>query len=136
MPSLARGPGGRRGFVLLMAARCFSAPSPADDLAKVPTETLIDQLVDLNTEVPGIDPFARYRAFFADEQSPRFIGGLTGTLTPSVMAQMRELTRRGLAVLPSLLEHLQDARPTKYVLTGIDAESLGPLGAQHPKLGA
>jgi hypothetical protein len=105
-----------RRFLLAMAAFLLASPlsaQTADSLAAVPTETLIDELTQLNAETPGADQTGWYRTFMAEDSTPSMEVGLLGYATPTVPPMMRELVRRGVAALPDLLHHLDDRRPTK-----------------------
>jgi hypothetical protein len=120
----------RSVLLILAVAAAFASPVAAQD-STVPTETLIDQLTQLDAEAPGIDALARYESFFAEDRAPRFTGGLTGTAVLATMPQMRELTRRGLSALPALLAHLDDARPTRLVVTGVTEPNANTPQGQH-----
>lgn len=51
----------------------------------------------------------------AIDEEPRFGGGILGSAKPTVDPNIRKLVQMGVRALPSLLEHLSDARPTKLV---------------------
>lgn len=100
--------------VCLLLARPLCAAEP--DYASMPTEALVDVLTAIDTPAPGLDGTATYEGFIGSDQPPRFAGGIIGTPVPVVPPQMRELVRRGVAALPVLLAHLDDARPTRLVV--------------------
>jgi hypothetical protein len=77
---------------------------------------LIDGLQDEASEGLGTHSTAWADGFLASDEEPKFRGGVLGSAKPAVSPVMRELVRRGVAVLPDLLEHLEDARPTKLVV--------------------
>ena len=85
-------------------------------LAGVATERLIDRLVHESAEGIGSNTMSWAEGFMAIDEEPRFAGGILGTKKPRVSPIMRELVRRGVAALPSLIKHLTDARPTKLVV--------------------
>lgn len=77
---------------------------------------LIDKLQEVATEGVGIHSTAWGDAFLAIDEEPKFMGGILGSAKPVVSPIMRELVRRGIAILPDLIEHLADSRPTKLVI--------------------
>jgi hypothetical protein len=98
----------------------ISSGAAETDLSTAPIETLIDDLTLIDAPAPGIDGAAWFSAFMADNWVPRFEGGILGSATPRIPPQMRELVRRGLRALPSLVEHLDDGRPTRLSV-GMDS---------------
>ena len=94
-----------------------SAAQPAlcahTDYRRLSTERLIDQLRKVDEQIVGVDASASFDGFIATTRSPRFRGGLLGTLSPDTPPQLRELVRRGVTAVPNLLAHLNDARSTR-----------------------
>ncbi len=80
------------------------------------TAALIDSLTDIDGAVVGVDGFQIYDGFIADARTLEFTSGVLGAPPPNLSPPMRELVRRGVAVLPELIAHLDDARPTKLVV--------------------
>lgn len=121
------------GLVLFVASPCL-ADNPRlpgePDLSSVSTDAVIDQLVNMKSAAPGIDPFANMRGFILGT-SGTFEGGMIGAPDPDVTAPMRELVRRGTSALPALLNHLDDSRPTAYTITGVDIEGGDNPSRQH-----
>ncbi len=104
---------------LVVSLLSVVASQAADtDYSTVPLATLVDDLTQVDSPTPGLDGMAWFSVFMADDRSPTFEGGVLGTPTPTVPPQMRELVRRGLAALPLLIQHLDDARPTKLTVGG------------------
>jgi hypothetical protein len=99
-------------LLLTAAARSYGA----DDLTKLPVETLIDGLTEVDSFAPGLHPTALVLGFIAEDKPLRFGGGVIGATAPVVPPQMRELARRGVAALPQLINHLDDKRPTKLTV--------------------
>jgi hypothetical protein len=96
----------------------FSKPTPLDPtrLESYSAKELINGLQDEASEGLGTHSTAWADGFLASDEAPTFRGGILGSEKPAVSPVMRELVRRGVAVLPDLLEHLEDARPTKLVV--------------------
>jgi hypothetical protein len=89
---------------------------------------LIEELRDIDEQVPGIDSSATFEDFMATESSPRFRMGLLGTPPPNTPAPLRELVRRGVSALPNLLAHLDDSRPTRLLIRApSEIETVGGL---------
>lgn len=88
----------------------------ATDLSSVPTEKLITDLGQIDTQAPGLDAMASFDGFIAEDRPFQLEVGVLGAPPPKVNPQMRELVRRGLAALPQLIHHLDDARPTKLTV--------------------
>jgi hypothetical protein len=92
-------------------------PAPdRDKLQELKTSELIDRLRDISDEGSGTHSTAWAGGFLAIDEEPRFHGGVLGSRKPAVSPVLRELVRRGVTALPELLEHVQDARPTKLVV--------------------
>jgi len=98
--------------------RCFTQRTPLDpaQLESYSAKELIDGLQDEASEGLGTHSTAWADGFLASDEESKFRGGVLGSAQPTVSPVMRELVRRGVAVLPDLLEHLEDARPTKLVV--------------------
>lgn len=90
-----------------------AAPAPPmEDLSTTPVETLIDDLSKINSQSPLLHGTVWHLGFIAAETPPRIAGGVMGEEVAPIPQPMRELTRRGVAALPQLIEHLDDQRPT------------------------
>jgi hypothetical protein len=109
-----------------------SAQSPAT-ARNADAEKLIDELVTLDAEVVGAYIFSgpQLNQFLANDQLPaiqdnvkglNFKGSLPGTPPPA----MRQLVKMGVPAVPSLLDHLTDARETKLVI-----EHRDPVGGMQ-----
>lgn len=108
-------------FLFALALMAMSSgPTLALDYSAQSSEQLIDELTALDAQAPGIDDSGVYDAFMAEDIMPEFRGGLLPVDTPSIPPQMRELVRRGVIALPDLIAHLNDKRPTKLLVGGID----------------
>lgn len=103
------------GLISLLAANVVCA---ADDLSATPVDKLIDDLMQIDSQAPGLHGTASYLGFIAEDRPPQFELGIIGSPAPKVPPQMRELMRRGPAVLPQLIGHLDDKRPTKLTIDG------------------
>lgn len=97
----------------LLLALALATVATADDLAKMDVEKLIDGLAEIDTPAPGLHGTASVRGFLAEDKPLAFGGGVIGSQAPKTSPHMRELVRRGVVVLPELIEHLGDKRPTK-----------------------
>lgn len=86
------------------------------------TENLIDDLTQIDGQSIGINSAGIYDGFLAEDARGHFRGGVLGVGTPTAAPQIVELVRRGPVVLPELLRHLDDARPTKLAV-GNDART-------------
>jgi hypothetical protein len=102
-------------FVWLSFALATIA-SAADDLSAIPVEKLIDDLALIDSQAPGLHGTALVLGFIAEDKPPQFGGGVLGSTAPTTPPQMRELARRGPTVLPQLIDHLDDKRPTKLTI--------------------
>lgn len=94
----------------------FGKPLDHTKLADYDTRELIDALQDETLQGLGTHSTAWAEGFLASDDEPRFRGGILGSEKPKVSPVMRELVRRGVAVLPSLMDHLEDQRPTQLVI--------------------
>lgn len=83
---------------------------------KEKVESLINNLQDESNEGIGTHSLAWASGFMALDEEPRFHGGVMGAPRPVTSPTMRKLVSLGVAAIPSLLEHLTDARPTKLVM--------------------
>jgi hypothetical protein len=88
------------------------------DYSTVPLDRLVDDLALIDSFAPGITSTAMYQSFIAVDEPPEFAWGILGTPTPNVPPQMRELVRRGVGALPTLIQHLNDARSTRLSVGG------------------
>ena len=88
------------------------------DRTNAPVAQLIDDLVNIDAQAPGLHSTAWVRAFIADGSPAEFAGGVIGSAAPKDFPQMTELVRRGVSSLPLLIEHLDDKRPTKLTVGG------------------
>lgn len=79
---------------------------------------LIDDLVNIDAQAPGLHSTAWVRTFIADNSPAEFAGGVIGSVAPKNFPQMTELVRRGVSSLPLLIMHLDDNRPTKLAVGG------------------
>ena len=84
----------------------------------VSAANLIDDLVDIDAQAPGLHSTALVRTFIADNSPSEFAGGVIGSVAPKSFPQMTELVRRGVSSLPLLIKHLDDKRPTKLTVGG------------------
>jgi hypothetical protein len=100
-------------FLILALATIASA---ADDLSCTPVEKLVDALAEIDSQAPGLHGTASVLGFIAEDKPPQFEGGVLGSPAPKTPPQMRELARRGATVLPQLIAHLDDKRPTKLTI--------------------
>lgn len=107
---------GRFGWATLLSILVIPPAISRENYSLIPTERLITELSQVNSETPGIDARASFEVFMATARPPRFGGGILAAPTPEVPPQMRELVRRGVAALPYLLRHLTDARPTRLLI--------------------
>jgi len=102
-------------ILVLWSAASFAADV---DYSKLSNEKLVDALVSVDCEAPGLDGSGVYDAFIAEDSRPVFRGGVLGVPPPCIPPQMRELVRHGANALPVLLRHIDDARPTKLIVGG------------------
>lgn len=116
----------KKAYLLCFCLLCFVNPAvhsalPSDstpELTNVPTANLIDDLVDIDAQAPGLHSTALVRTFIADNSPSEFAGGVIGSVAPKSFPQMTELVRRGVRSLPLLIQHLDDKRPTKLTVGG------------------
>lgn len=109
-----------------MSLLCFFRPAAYSavisdstlDLRNVSVANLIDDLVDIDAQAPGLHSTALVRTFIADNSPAEFGGGVIGSVAPKNFPQMTELVRRGVSSLPLLIKHLDDKRPTKLTVGG------------------
>ena len=100
------------GILYVSALRGSELAEPSD-LAALSMEELIARLQEVSAQSVGANNLVWAGGFIALDAPPTFRGGVLGTPAPAVPPAMRELVRRGATVLPALLDHLTDARPTK-----------------------
>lgn len=110
-------------YLLLPVMLCLTLGAASSraaqmDMSTVSVEQLIDALTLIDKPAPGIDGGALYLDFMADDAPPQFTVGLLGVPPPEIPPQMRELVRRGVLALPSLIGHLPDERPTRLTVGG------------------
>ena len=98
----------------------YSAPAADSTLGdtNVPVAELIDDLVNIDAQAPGLHSTALFSAFIADNSPAEFEEGIIGSAAPKSFPQMTELVRRGVSSLPLLIKHLDDKRPTKLTVGG------------------
>jgi len=105
--------------ILIWAAyHYFGARKPLNvaNLARYSVEELIDGLQDEASEGLGTHSTAWADGFLASDEEPTFRGGVLGSAKPNASPVMRELVRRGVAALPTLMDHLVDRRATRLVI--------------------
>ncbi len=112
-------------LLLVFAGAAFAqTPPPLDAgkeadakaLAAMQTEDLISKFQEESDQGIGSHTTAIASGFVAIDDEPRFHGGILGSAKPVTSPVMRELVRRGLAALPALITHLNDARPSKLTV--------------------
>jgi len=86
------------------------------NLEQLTATELLSRLQDEAAEGAGTHATAWADTFMAIEETPQFRGGILGSAKPVTSPVMREIVRRGIRILPNLIEHLQDARPTKLII--------------------
>ena len=101
-------------FFLVLAFATIANAS--DDLSAAPIEKLIEALAEIDSQAPGLHGTASVLGFIAEDKVPKFGGGVLGSPAPKTPPEMRELARRGVIVLPQLIAHLDDKRPTKLTI--------------------
>ncbi|HEY4838415.1 MAG TPA: hypothetical protein VIH72_07415 [Candidatus Acidoferrales bacterium] len=115
-----------QAYLLCFSFLCFFSPAVHSALVShstleprnVSVANLIDDLVDIDAEAPGLHSTALVRTFIGDNSPSEFGGGVIGSVAPQNFPQMTELVRRGVSSLPLLIKHLADARPTKLTVGG------------------
>jgi hypothetical protein len=107
-------------FLCLFGPAVYSALASDStlDLRNASVANLIDDLVDIDAQAPGLHSTALVRTFIADNSPSEFGGGVIGSAAPKNFPQMTELVRRGASSLPLLIKHLDDERPTKLTVGG------------------
>jgi hypothetical protein len=100
------------GVIVISALSAYGVPSVVSDYSQKSVTELIDELTQIDSQSPGINSAAVYEGFIADNSPGKFEGGVLGFAPPKVPPQMSELVRRGPTVLPELIRHLDDKRPT------------------------
>jgi hypothetical protein len=99
--------------VLLLSAFQSPAADETPDYANASISQLIDELVNIDQQTAGIHSTLSFSQFLAEDAPPKLYGGVFGSAAPKRFPQMAELVRRGVAAMPMLIAHLDDARPTK-----------------------
>lgn len=100
-------------FVLALSATCRAS---AADQAFRDAEKLVDQLQDISSAAPGIDPSRPVKSFIATGmlKPPWFLQRAYDSDT--VPTAMVDLVRLGWAAIPVLIAHLGDARATQLTV--------------------
>jgi hypothetical protein len=106
----------KSALLILLTLALATIASAAEGLSTTPVETLIDYLAQIDSQAPGLHGTASVIGFIAEDKPPQFGGGVLGSSAPKTPPQMRELARRGPAVLGQLIGHLDDKRPTKLTI--------------------
>ncbi len=91
-----------------------SAATP--DYQTMSDAKLVDTLTGIDEAAPGAVDMAGFDSFIAEDGPVQMRMGIIGAPPPAIPPAMRELVRRGAAALPTLVEHLDDRRPTKLVV--------------------
>lgn len=115
-----------KAYLLCFSLLCFfnrtvysaRASDSTSDLRNVSVANLIDDLVGIDAQAPGLHSTALVRTFIADNSPSEFGGGVIGSVAPKNFPQMTELVRRGVSSLPLLIKYLDDKRPTKLIVGG------------------
>ncbi|HEY7403515.1 MAG TPA: hypothetical protein VIB39_08340 [Candidatus Angelobacter sp.] len=116
----------------LLLACALSAPSKSadhPDYSKMPVSQLIDELMQIDGQTPGVNSAAVYDGFIGGDKPSSFTMGVLGVAPPIVPPQMHELVRRGPLALPELIKHLDDKRPTRLEVGNKLPRS------EHPQVG-
>lgn len=103
-------------LLVCLALAHATIASAGDDLSATRVEKLIDDLALIDSQASGLHGTALVLGFIAEDKPPQFGGGVLGSPAPKTPPQMRELARRGPTVLPQLIDHLEDKRPTKLTI--------------------
>jgi hypothetical protein len=90
-----------------------SKPALKTDLSELKVSELIDMLREESKE----DSTAWASGFLATEEQPQFPRVFPGWPKTSASPVMKELVRRGVTALPELIDHLQDPRETKLIIS-------------------
>jgi hypothetical protein len=106
----------KRILLTLAFSALFATGAVAADITTQSPQTLIDSLTAIDGPVIGADGMSIYDGFIGDPRTLSPNTGVIGARPAGIPPAMRELVRRGAAVLPDLIAHLGDARPTKLVL--------------------
>ena len=103
-------------LLVLISLAAVTIVKAADTLSGTPVEDLIDDLTQIDSPAPGLHGTASVVGFIAEDKPLRFGGGVLGSPAPKTPPAMRELARRGPQVIPHLISHLDDRRPTKLTI--------------------
>jgi hypothetical protein len=106
-------------WLLFPAAGSAGGDKPGGEppFEKRTTAELIDELQEESEQGVGTHATAWVSGFLPLDEEPEFRGGILGSREPATSAVLRELVWRGVAALPDLLQHIDDRRPTKLVIT-------------------
>jgi hypothetical protein len=115
------------GFLLMWVTGVYATPT-SRDYSKASVSQLIDDLALIDAATPGINSAAIYDGFIANGSRGEFVVGVLGIAPPTVPPQMRELVRRGPLALAELIQHVDDARPTKLEVGNKDSGGTGQVG--------
>ena len=88
----------------------------AQGLAQLSDEQLISELTKLSTQGTGYHASAWSGQFLALDEEPVFHGGIIGAPKPQPSPVMREIVRRGVSIVPELLESIADPRETGLIV--------------------
>src|SRR3954469_18048016 len=86
--------------VLLFTAHAFSPVG--NDYSQKSVTDLIDELMQIDSQSPGVNSATIYEGFIAGDLPSSFQVGMLGVAQPKVPPQMKELVRRGPTALPEL----------------------------------
>jgi hypothetical protein len=103
----------------VLVAGCSPEPSSADTSKPAPDPVIlraIDELQTVSEPMVGAHPAANASMFMALDEEPRFHGGIIGSAKPTVHPAVKAILEQGVAAVPALIEHLDDARETKLVI--------------------
>jgi hypothetical protein len=103
-------------FSTILTLSLLALAARAEDWSTLPVENLIDRLTLLDAPAPGLHSGAISSGFIGSDEPQQFSGGIIGSEKPQVPPAMRELARRGVSALPTLIAHLNDRRPTKLTV--------------------
>jgi len=124
------------GLTSLGTAAEPDATTESRDLAALPTEALIDQLMTLDSEAPGVSGVGVYDVFMAEDTPATMTMGLLPVNIPDIPPVMRELVLRGGHALPLLVRHIRDGRPTHIVVGNTEMAMQGFNDEYDPRYGS
>jgi hypothetical protein len=105
-----------RILLALAFSALFATGAVAADVTTQSTGALIDSLTAIDGPVIGVAGLSSYEGFIGEPRSLSMAVGVLGAPPPTIPPSMQELVRRGVAVLPDLIAHLNDARPTRLIV--------------------